>query len=96
MRLLHHPPLSGRLSQSLLLLRCSGSYCVNRKLEVQMPRFLLERSYSLRDALNMLDVSQLFQDDAELSELGGARGLKLSQVGGARLLLELLLELNMT
>lgn len=60
-----------------------------------MPRFLLERSYSLRDALNMLDVSQLFQDDAELSELGGARGLKLSQVGGARLLLELLLELNM-
>ncbi|XP_012729827.2 protein Z-dependent protease inhibitor [Fundulus heteroclitus] len=49
------------------------------KLEVQLPRFLLERSYSLRDILQTLDITQVFQD-ADLSSMGGATGSNLSQV----------------
>ncbi|XP_041814452.1 protein Z-dependent protease inhibitor-like [Chelmon rostratus] len=50
------------------------------KLEVQLPRFLLERSYSLRDALQTLDITQVFQDDADIINMGGAKGPKLTQV----------------
>ncbi|XP_044024709.1 serpin peptidase inhibitor, clade A (alpha-1 antiproteinase, antitrypsin), member 10a isoform X2 [Siniperca chuatsi] len=50
------------------------------KLEVQLPRFLLERSYSLRDVLQTLDITQVFQDDADISNMGGAKGPKLTQV----------------
>ncbi|KAM8831713.1 protein Z-dependent protease inhibitor-like [Spinachia spinachia] len=50
------------------------------KLEVQIPRFLLERSYSLRDVLQTLDITQVFQDDADISSIGGGAGLKLTQV----------------
>lgn len=53
---------------------------VNRKLEVQLPRFLLERSYFLRDVLQTLDITRVFQDDADLSTIGGGAGLKLTQV----------------
>lgn len=55
-------------------------YFVNRKLEVQLPRFLLERSYSLRDVLKTLDIIQVFQDDADFSNMGASEGLKLTQV----------------
>ncbi|XP_037541613.1 protein Z-dependent protease inhibitor [Nematolebias whitei] len=47
------------------------------KLEVQLPRFLLEHSYSLKDILQTLDITKVFQDDADLSNLGGA---KLTQI----------------
>lgn len=50
------------------------------KLEVQLPRFLLERSYSLRDALQTLNISQVFQDGADFSNIGGDKTLKLTQV----------------
>ncbi|XP_040025610.1 protein Z-dependent protease inhibitor [Gasterosteus aculeatus] len=50
------------------------------KLEVQLPRFLLERSYFLRDVLQTLDITRVFQDDADLSTIGGGAGLKLTQV----------------
>ncbi|XP_068565303.1 protein Z-dependent protease inhibitor-like [Cebidichthys violaceus] len=50
------------------------------KLEVQLPRFLLERSYSLRDVLQTLDITQVFQEDADISNIGGSEGLKLTQV----------------
>ncbi|XP_037605908.1 serpin peptidase inhibitor, clade A (alpha-1 antiproteinase, antitrypsin), member 10a [Sebastes umbrosus] len=50
------------------------------KLEVQLPRFLLERSYSLRDVLKTLDITQVFQDDADFSNMGASEGLKLTQV----------------
>ncbi|XP_029282180.1 protein Z-dependent protease inhibitor-like [Cottoperca gobio] len=50
------------------------------KLEVQLPRFLLERSYSLRDILQTLNITQVFQDDADLSNMGGDQGLKLTQI----------------
>ncbi|XP_045916578.1 protein Z-dependent protease inhibitor-like [Micropterus dolomieu] len=50
------------------------------KLEVQLPRFLLDRSYSLRDVLQTLDIAQVFQDDADISNMGGAKGPKLTQV----------------
>lgn len=53
---------------------------VNRKLEVQFPRFMLERSYSLRDVLQTLDITQVFQDDADISNISGDKGLKLTQV----------------
>lgn len=49
------------------------------KLEVQLPRFLLERSYSLSDVLQTLDITQVFQDDADIN-MGGAKGPKLTQV----------------
>lgn len=50
------------------------------KLEVQLPRFLLERSYSLRDNLQTLDITQVFQDDADIINMGGSQGPKLTQV----------------
>ncbi|XP_060908833.1 serpin peptidase inhibitor, clade A (alpha-1 antiproteinase, antitrypsin), member 10a [Labrus mixtus] len=50
------------------------------KLEVQLPRFLLERSYSLRDVLETLSITKVFQDDADIINMGGAEGLKLTQV----------------
>ncbi|XP_061785868.1 protein Z-dependent protease inhibitor [Nerophis lumbriciformis] len=50
------------------------------KLEVQLPRFLLDNSYSLRDVLQTLGMVQVFQDDADLSNMGAAEGTKLSQV----------------
>lgn len=56
-------------------------YFVNRKLEVQLPRFLLERQYSLKNVLQTLGVTQVFQDDADITNMGGANGPKLTQVG---------------
>lgn len=53
---------------------------VNSKLEVQLPRFLLERQYSLKDALQTLGITKVFQDDADISNMGGANGPKLNQV----------------
>ncbi|XP_029903411.1 serpin peptidase inhibitor, clade A (alpha-1 antiproteinase, antitrypsin), member 10a isoform X2 [Myripristis murdjan] len=50
------------------------------KLEVQLPRFLLEKSYSLRDVLQRLDMSEVFQDGADLSNIAGDKSLKLSEV----------------
>uniref|UniRef100_A0A1A8KUK3 Serpin peptidase inhibitor, clade A (Alpha-1 antiproteinase, antitrypsin), member 10a n=1 Tax=Nothobranchius kuhntae TaxID=321403 RepID=A0A1A8KUK3_NOTKU len=50
------------------------------KLEVQLPRFLLERSYSLKNILQTLDITQVFQDDADISNMGGANGVKLTEV----------------
>lgn len=50
------------------------------KLEVQLPRFLLERSYALRDTLQLLDITQVFQDDADIINMGGAKGPALTQV----------------
>lgn len=50
------------------------------KLEVQLPRFLLERSYTLRDSLQTLSVTQLFQDDAEIINIGETNAPKLTQV----------------
>lgn len=50
------------------------------KLEVQLPRFLLERSYTLRDSLQTLSITQVFQDDAEIFKIGETRGAKLTQV----------------
>lgn len=50
------------------------------KLEVQLPRFLLERSYSLRDNLQTLDITQVFQDDADIVNMGESKGPKLTQV----------------
>lgn len=47
---------------------------------MQFPRFILERSYSLKDALQTLDITQVFQDNADLSNMGGAEGSKLKQV----------------
>lgn len=49
---------------------------------MQLPRFLLEHSYSLKDVLQTLDITQVFQDDADLSNMGGA---KLTQVSEANL-----------
>lgn len=50
------------------------------KLEVQLPRFLLERSYSLQDVLKTMGITQVFQDEADLSNMGGTKGPKLTQV----------------
>ncbi|XP_076021398.1 serpin peptidase inhibitor, clade A (alpha-1 antiproteinase, antitrypsin), member 10a [Genypterus blacodes] len=50
------------------------------KLEVQIPRFSLERSYKLRDTLQNLQITEVFQDNADLSNIGGENTLKLTQV----------------
>lgn len=48
---------------------------------MQLPVFQAKRSYSLKDVLQTLDITQVFQEDADLSNMGGASGTKLSQVG---------------
>ncbi|XP_074541076.1 serpin peptidase inhibitor, clade A (alpha-1 antiproteinase, antitrypsin), member 10a [Halichoeres trimaculatus] len=50
------------------------------KLEVQLPRFLVEQSYTLRDSLQTLSITQVFQDDAEIVNIGETKGPKLTQV----------------
>ncbi|XP_058468787.1 protein Z-dependent protease inhibitor-like [Solea solea] len=50
------------------------------KLEVQLPRFLLERSYSLKDVLQSLDITQVFDHDADMTNMGGVKGPRLTQV----------------
>ncbi|XP_072218308.1 serpin peptidase inhibitor, clade A (alpha-1 antiproteinase, antitrypsin), member 10a [Leuresthes tenuis] len=50
------------------------------KLEVQLPRFLLERSYSLKSVLQTLDITRVFQDDADISKMDEAKGHKLTEV----------------
>ncbi|XP_053193289.1 protein Z-dependent protease inhibitor-like [Scomber japonicus] len=50
------------------------------KLEVQMPRFRLESSYSLSDVLQTLGITQAFQDTADLSGMGAAKSPTLTQV----------------
>lgn len=47
---------------------------------MQLPRFLLERSYSLRNVLQTLSITQVFQDDADIINMGGDKGPKLTQV----------------
>lgn len=47
---------------------------------MQLPRFLLERQYSLKDVLQKLGVTQVFQDDAEILNLGGGNAPQLNQV----------------
>uniref|UniRef100_H3CGT8 Serpin peptidase inhibitor, clade A (alpha-1 antiproteinase, antitrypsin), member 10a n=2 Tax=Tetraodon nigroviridis TaxID=99883 RepID=H3CGT8_TETNG len=49
------------------------------KLEVQFPRFLLEKSYMMGDFLQTLNVTMVFQDGAEIREMG-AKGPRLTQV----------------
>ncbi|KAM9339070.1 serpin peptidase inhibitor, clade A (alpha-1 antiproteinase, antitrypsin), member 10a isoform 1-T2 [Symphorus nematophorus] len=49
------------------------------KLEVQLPRFLSEQSYCLRDVLQTLEITQVFQDDADITNMG-SKGPKLTQV----------------
>ncbi|KAM3849523.1 protein Z-dependent protease inhibitor-like [Diretmus argenteus] len=48
-------------------------------LEVQLPRLLLDRSYSLQDVLKALEVTDVFQDSADLTNITGDKGLKLTQ-----------------
>ncbi|XP_008311903.1 protein Z-dependent protease inhibitor-like [Cynoglossus semilaevis] len=50
------------------------------KLEVQLPRFLLERSYTLKNILMDLEVTQVFQEDADLTNMSGTKGTRLTQV----------------
>ncbi|KAG7233585.1 hypothetical protein INR49_006860 [Caranx melampygus] len=50
------------------------------KLEVQLPRFMLERSYSLKDVLQTLNITQVFQNDADITNMGGTKGPSLTQI----------------
>ncbi|XP_034018355.1 protein Z-dependent protease inhibitor-like [Thalassophryne amazonica] len=50
------------------------------KLEVQIPRFLLERSLSLRGIMEAFNITHVFQDDASLINLGGTKGPRVTQV----------------
>ncbi|XP_028996670.1 protein Z-dependent protease inhibitor-like [Betta splendens] len=50
------------------------------KLEVQLPRFLLECQYSLKNLLQMLGVTHVFQDNADITDMGGANKPTLTQV----------------
>ncbi|KAK2855773.1 hypothetical protein Q5P01_004508 [Channa striata] len=50
------------------------------KLEVQLPRFILEHLYSLKDVLQILGIRQVFQDDADMTNMGSTNGPKVTQV----------------
>lgn len=47
---------------------------------MQLPRFLLERSYTLKNILMDLEVTQVFQEDADLTNMSGTKGTRLTQV----------------
>ncbi|XP_029352580.1 protein Z-dependent protease inhibitor-like [Echeneis naucrates] len=50
------------------------------KLEVQLPRFMMERSYSLKNILQALDITQVFQDNADITNMDGAKSPRLTEV----------------
>ncbi|KPP57037.1 hypothetical protein Z043_125282 [Scleropages formosus] len=50
------------------------------KLEVQLPRFKLERSYSMQKILPDLGIVDIFENKADLSALSKEARLKVSQV----------------
>lgn len=51
-----------------------------RKLEVQLPRFSLQQSNSLKMSLASLGIKEVFESSADLSGISNAEGLKLSEV----------------
>lgn len=60
---------------------------LSRWLEVQLPRFKMDCSYKLRDALQNLQITNVFVPGAEINNLG-VSGVKLDQVTLQRSLLE--------
>lgn len=69
---------SDRLTYSVFVLLLFLLF-VNRWLEVQLPRFKMDCSYSLRDALQNLQITKVFEAGAEINNLG-VSGVKLDQV----------------
>lgn len=60
---------------------------------MQLPRFLLEKSYMLRDILQTLNITTVFQDEAEIVEMG-AKGPRLTQVTVVQLSVDLSVHLS--
>ncbi|XP_056437377.1 serpin peptidase inhibitor, clade A (alpha-1 antiproteinase, antitrypsin), member 10a [Gadus chalcogrammus] len=50
------------------------------RLEVQLPRFLMESSSNLQDVLKQMKVTDVFQDGADLSGMTTDEGIQLTQV----------------
>lgn len=75
------PPLkvSFVIVMIIIIIHWRCFYFLDRKLEVQLPRFRLEKSYALRDVLQTLNMNKMFQDDADIIEMG-SKGPKLTQV----------------
>lgn len=46
---------------------------------MQLPRFQLDRSYELRNALQNLEITKVFESSAEINNLG-VEGARLDQV----------------
>lgn len=53
---------------------------------MQLPRFLLQQSFTLRDILQTLNITKVFEDDADIIEMG-TKGPHLTQVTSCCLLL---------
>ncbi|XP_076873722.1 serpin peptidase inhibitor, clade A (alpha-1 antiproteinase, antitrypsin), member 10a [Brachyhypopomus gauderio] len=49
------------------------------KLEIQLPRFSVEKSFSLKQSLNSLGVSTIFESSADLSGISDTPNLKVSE-----------------
>ncbi|XP_028296397.1 protein Z-dependent protease inhibitor-like [Gouania willdenowi] len=50
------------------------------RLEVQLPHFRLEVSYRLKDFLQTLDITQVFQDNGDILNMGEDKSPKLTEV----------------
>ncbi|XP_072541077.1 serpin peptidase inhibitor, clade A (alpha-1 antiproteinase, antitrypsin), member 10a [Salminus brasiliensis] len=50
------------------------------KLEVQLPRFSLEQTFSLKQSLSSLGIDKVFESGADLSGISSSPGLTLSEV----------------
>ncbi|XP_036437847.1 serpin peptidase inhibitor, clade A (alpha-1 antiproteinase, antitrypsin), member 10a [Colossoma macropomum] len=50
------------------------------KLEVQLPKFSLEQTFSLKQSLPSLGITKIFESGADLSGISSSPGLKLSEV----------------
>lgn len=69
--------LQQQMSQSI---QHVNSCLVCRKLEVKMPKFNMEQSYSLHNLLPDMGMTSVFNNLSNLTKLTEDKGLKLSEV----------------
>ena len=53
---------------------------LNRNLHLSIPKFTISSSYDLKDIMEKLGVTDIFNNDADLSGINGERNLKVSKV----------------
>lgn len=61
-------------------IKCVCAQHVYSKLEVKLPKFKMEHSYSLHEILPDMGMASVFDDSANLTKLSKDKGIKVSEV----------------